>query len=138
MRTQRILFFGFLLWALAAGPSAALFAQSSAPTTPPASLKIDAPALAEYVAGHLGAYVLVDVRSREEYSSGHIPTAINIPYTEIALSPPTTDSQALIILYCSSGNRANAARAALTRIGYTRVVNFGSLSQWTGEVESEK
>lgn len=54
-------------------------------------------------------YILVDVRTPAEYESGYIPTAVNIPLSEIGNNPPTEDKDALIILYCRSGNRSGQA-----------------------------
>ena len=79
-------------------------------------------------------YILVDVRTPEEFASGCIPTAVNIPVTDIALKPPTQDKNALIIVYCASGRRSAQAAKTLTDMGYTRVVDFGGISRWTGEL----
>ena len=80
------------------------------------------------------AYFLVDVRTPAEYASGHIPTALNIPVTDIGDRPPTDNRAALIIVYCRSGVRSSAAKAALERLGYRRVVDFGAVSRWRGEL----
>jgi rhodanese-related sulfurtransferase len=88
--------------------------------------------LAALIAGADRPYILVDVRTPEEYASGHIPTAVNIPVTEIGNKPPTDDKAALIIVYCRSGARSAAAAGTLTDLGYTRVVDFGSVSRWKG------
>ncbi len=80
-------------------------------------------------------YLLVDVRTKAEYAAGHIPTAINVPYDVIAQQPPTADKSALIIVYCVSGRRSAIAASALTRLGYTRVVDFGGISRWKWELE---
>lgn len=77
-------------------------------------------------------YFLVDVRTAEEYTSGHIPSAANVPVDTIRGAPPTEDKAALIIVYCRSGARSAAAKAALEELGYIRVVNFGAVSRWTG------
>ena len=79
-------------------------------------------------------YFLVDVRTPEEYASGHIPKAINIPVTEIGVRPPTEAKTALIIVYCRSGARSESAMKTLQGLGYTKVVNFGSVSRWKGEL----
>ncbi len=82
----------------------------------------------------LEPYILVDVRTAGEYSSGHIPTAINIPYDQIAANPPTRDTRALIIVYCASGHRSSIASESLKKIGFLRVVDFGALKRWPGSV----
>jgi len=75
-------------------------------------------------------FLLVDVRTAEEYASGHIPGAFNVPVTEITEKIPTQDKNAFIILYCRSGNRSGAAEQALREKGYTNMVNFGAVSKW--------
>jgi phage shock protein E len=77
-------------------------------------------------------YVLVDVRTPEEFASGYIPTAVNIPVNEIAARPPTKDTAALVIVYCRSGRRSAQAKTILEGMGYTGVVDFGAISRWTG------
>jgi rhodanese-related sulfurtransferase len=75
-------------------------------------------------------YILVDVRTPEEYAFGHIPTAVNIPVSEIASRPPTEDRSALIVVYCRSGSRSGTAQRTLREMGYGNVVNFGPVSKW--------
>ncbi len=74
-------------------------------------------------------------RAPGEYSTGHIPAAVNIPVDIIAKEPPTTDTSALIIVYCRSGMRSASAKALLDEIGYLRDVNSGGISRWTGDLE---
>jgi phage shock protein E len=71
----------------------------------------------------------IDVRSAEEYSTEHVPQAVNIPYTEIAgrISEVTEDKDALIYVYCRSGRRSGIARETLEAGGFTNVVNLGGL-----------
>lgn len=97
---------------------------------------IDFKGLSDLVYRGGGDYVLLDVRTPGEFASGHIPTAINIPLSEVGKRLPTTDKTALIILYCASGSRSAAAQRTLAELGYTNLVNFGSISRWTAEVES--
>jgi phage shock protein E len=79
-------------------------------------------------------YKLVDVRTAEEFASGHIPTAVNIPYDVILDKPPTEDKSALIVVYCRSGSRSAMAYRSLKGAGYTNVVNFGGIGKWQGEI----
>ena len=73
--------------------------------------------------------ILLDVRSPEEYASGYLQGALNIPHdrigTEIAAVVP--DKSAQVILYCRSGRRANTALEVMRAMGYTNVSNFGGL-----------
>ncbi len=79
-------------------------------------------------------FTLVDVRTPEEYRSGHIPGAINIPHDRIGAKPPKADRTALIVLYCHTGSRSVFARAALKQKGFTEVSNFGRIGKWKGPV----
>ena len=76
--------------------------------------------------------MLIDVRTIAEYAQRYIPTAVSIPYDTIAKYLPTTDTSALIIVYCASGKRSAAAKATLDKLGYTNVVDFGPVSRWKG------
>jgi len=62
-------------------------------------------------------YIIVDVRTKEEYSSGHIKDAINIPYDEIN-EETELDKTKLIFVYCKSGNRSKYAYEILKNLGY--------------------
>ena len=77
-------------------------------------------------------YTLVDVRTPAEYSSGYIPTAVNIPVSEIASNLPKAPKDSLVIVYCASGGRSARAAAALQAAGFTRVVDFGGIFRWKG------
>lgn len=75
-------------------------------------------------------YILLDVRTPQEYSDSHIPTAENSPYDIIASNLPGTDKNALIIVYCRSGRRSGIARKTLLDLGYNNVHDFGAYSKW--------
>lgn len=77
---------------------------------------------------------LIDVRTPEEYRSGHIPGALNIPHDRIADKPPNAKKDSLVVVYCHTGSRSVAARAALKRLGYEDVANFGRIGKWKGKV----
>jgi phage shock protein E len=70
----------------------------------------------------------IDVRSAEEYQSGHVNEAVNIPYEEIGarIDEVTEDKEAVIYLYCRSGRRSGIALETLQRAGYTNVINLGT------------
>lgn len=71
-----------------------------------------------------GALVL-DVRSQEEFNSGHLVTAINTPVgnTDSMVDEIGADKQRLVVVYCGSGRRASLAQAALAELGYYNVHN---------------
>ena len=71
--------------------------------------------------------LIVDVRSAEEFASGHFSTAINIPHDQIPqrMSELNPHKQKGIVLYCHSGARAAVAEKVLKSNGFTKVINAG-------------
>jgi phage shock protein E len=71
--------------------------------------------------------IWIDVRTTDEFNSGHIEGAAHIPYEEIAtrISEVTTDKNARIHLYCRSGNRSGIAQQTLQAMGFNNAVNEG-------------
>lgn len=84
------------------------------------------------------SYILLDVRTVEEFEERHIPGAINIPNETISSEeiPELPDKNQLILVYCRSGNRSKQASQKLAQQGYTNIVEFGSINDWTGETVS--
>ena len=82
-------------------------------------------------------HVIVDMRRRDEYDSGHIPGAILIPNESIGTDKPAElpDPDQIILVYCRSGNRSAQASQKLADLGYTNVFDFGGIMTWTGEIE---
>ena len=85
-------------------------------------------------------YIILDVRTETEYAEKHIPNAVCIPNETIGTSeiPQLPDKQQLILVYCRSGNRSKQSAAKLAALGYTNVVEFGGINDWTGETVSGK
>ena len=83
-------------------------------------------------------YIILDVRTAKEYSEKHIPGAINIPNETIGTEdiPELPDKEQLILVYCRSGNRSKQASEKLVKLGYTNIVEFGGINDWTGETVS--
>ena len=83
-------------------------------------------------------YIILDVRREDEFASGHIPNAINIPNESIGTEEiselPNKDQ--LIMVYCRSGNRSKQASEKLVALGYTHIVEFGGILDWSGEIVS--
>ena len=81
-------------------------------------------------------YIIVDVRTPDEFADKHIPNAINIPNetigTEEIAGLPDKDQK--ILVYCRSGNRSKQAAEKLVKLGYTNVVEIGGINDWTGEI----
>ena len=83
-------------------------------------------------------YIILDVRTPEEFADKHIPGAVNIPNETIAAEeiPELPDKDQLILVYCRSGNRSKQASEKLAVLGYTNVVEFGGINSWPGETVS--
>lgn len=82
-------------------------------------------------------YVIVDVRTKEEYDAGHIPGAVCIPNETIETEPPglLSDKEQPIFVYCRSGNRSKQAVKKLAAMGYTNLYEFGGIQTWEYETE---
>ena len=82
-------------------------------------------------------YIILDVRTQEEYDQGHIPGAILISHEEITekAEEMLTDKEQLILVYCRSGRRSKIAAEALAELGYTNIKEFGGIIDWPYEVE---
>ena len=83
-------------------------------------------------------YIILDVRTAQEYSEKHIPDAVNIPNESIGAEdlPALPDKNQLILVYCRSGNRSKQASEKLAALGYTNIVEFGGINSWPGETVS--
>ena len=82
-------------------------------------------------------YIILDVRTLEEYNTGHIPNAINIP-NEVILEKAgsiLTDKEQVILVYCRSGRRSKEAASKLVELGYSNVLEFGGIIDWKYEIE---
>ena len=83
-------------------------------------------------------YIILDVRTPEEFADQHIPGAINIPNETIGAEeiPELPDKEQLILVYCRSGNRSKQASDKLVKLGYANIVEFGGINDWPGETVS--
>lgn len=72
-------------------------------------------------------YIIIDVRTKDEYNESHLVGSINIPYDEIDQNT-NLDKEKLIFVYCKSGNRSSIALKRLSNLGYN-VYNLGSYSE---------
>lgn len=85
-------------------------------------------------------YIILDVRTEQEFEEQHIPNAINVPNETIGTKeiPELPDKEQLIMVYCRSGNRSKQASEKLVKIGYSNIVEFGGIKDWPGETVSGK
>ncbi|WP_291641808.1 rhodanese-like domain-containing protein [Clostridium sp.] len=80
--------------------------------------------------------ILLDVRTKEEYESGHIKDSILMPVDTLAeeAEKNLVDKEAIIFTYCRSGSRSRAADNILVEQGYKNVYNLGGIADWPYEV----
>ena len=75
-----------------------------------------------------GTVTVVETLGPQYFEHGHLPTAINIPHTEVAELAPMLlpDKTAAIVVYCSNAQCQNSAIAQgeLLRMGYTNVRKY--------------
>ena len=77
------------------------------------------------------APVVIDVRTAEEYATGHIPGALNVPFDQVAERIGEIDAPHGVALYCMVGPRARKGESALLAVGYESVFHLeGGLAAW--------
>lgn len=80
--------------------------------------------------------VLIDVRSKSEYQSGHVPGSINIEESSILkASSLIPDTQTPLFVYCLSGARSGRSARMLEHMGFSAVKNIGGINSYTGPVK---
>lgn len=70
-------------------------------------------------------YLLIDVRTPEEFLQGSVPDAINIPLDEIPTRLDELKNKRPILVFCEAGGRAGRAKMILENAGITEVTNGG-------------
>lgn len=79
--------------------------------------------------------VLLDVRTPEEYHSGHIKGSVNIPLDEIAsANSKIPDKYTPVFVYCASGSRSAAAVNMLRHYGFIHTADIGGIYAYKGEL----
>lgn len=81
------------------------------------------------------SFVLLDVRSQEEFDEEHLEGAILIPEEDIQdrAGEELGDQATPILVYCRSGRRSKQAAQTLADLGYTKVYEFGGILDWPYE-----
>lgn len=84
--------------------------------------------------------IILDVRTRKEYESGHIQSSVLIPVDNLKddASEKLKDKETPIFVYCRSGNRSVTAANILVNLGYKNVYNLGGINDWPYEVVIKK
>lgn len=72
--------------------------------------------------------LVVDVRNRSEFNSGHLAGAINLPLADLSseASRLLRDKSQYLLLHCLSGARSGIAKSQLQKLGYQHAFNLGS------------
>ena len=78
-------------------------------------------------------YLIVDVRTKEEYDSGHIEGALLLPVQELEGRLDELPIDKPLIVYCRSGNRSRSAATTLVENGFKQVYDMGGISDWTAK-----
>jgi len=78
-----------------------------------------------------GSALIIDVRTPAEWETGHLADAKHIEWQVIdeKITNLTKDKNAIIYVYCRSGNRSGKAKKILDQLGYTNVVNAGGIGE---------
>jgi len=80
------------------------------------------------------SFVILDVRTPEEFAQGHVPGAINIPHDKLAdrIGELMRDKNKDVVLYCRSGKRAGMAAETLKANGFAKLLHLeGDIQKWT-------
>ena len=73
--------------------------------------------------------LLVDVRTREEFSANHIPQARNIPFDQL-LRRKAELGRGHLVIYAEHGDESSKAAQLLRGTGLTKVHDLGAMSRW--------
>ena len=79
---------------------------------------------------------IIDVRTAEEYKTGHVEGAINIPYDEIENEVNYDKNQALAV-YCRTGVRSSEAAKTLEKMGYMKIYDLGGIEDFNVELTTD-
>lgn len=105
----------------------ALLSLSSVAIVPPSANAADQQPQVAWEKIASGAMVL-DVRTPEEFATGHLANAVNIPFEQVTaeFAKRGIAKDTPVVLYCRSGRRSGIAAEALIGAGYTQTYNAGS------------
>ena len=136
MKTARFVAFAATVFTAAASVADQAGPTPSQPATAPAAASASLPlispqALLERQAKKDPSLFVLDVRSPEEFASGHVPGAVNVPYDQVASQLAKIPKDKDVVLYCRSGRRTELAGAALKADGYTKLEHLqGDMQAW--------
>lgn len=98
---------------------------------------IEPSGLKQIVENPVDSIWIIDVRSEKAYSNGHIPTAKSFPAGTVESRLNEIPKNQYLIIYCTVGANAQIVSKKLKKAGYKRYINWGGLSRWEWEKETE-
>jgi rhodanese-related sulfurtransferase len=79
-----------------------------------------------------GEIVLVDIREPDEFVSGHVPGAINLPLSRLTPAALPRPADKKVVIMCRSGNRSGKLASMLPKVGREDIIDYsGSMIDWT-------
>ena len=81
--------------------------------------------------------LVIDVRTTQEWQSGHLEEAMHIEWQDILSISESVSKDKEIYLYCRSGNRSGKATKILIDAGYINAINAGSIQEASNLLESK-
>lgn len=107
--------------------------NSGTPTTTAAVQDISPVSYQDQFVSTSTSHLLIDVRTPEEFASGHISGAVNIPVESLQSRLSEVSNAQPIVVYCRSGNRSATASQILEQAGYSNVYDLGGIIDWTAQ-----
>ncbi len=120
-----------LLAVLLQSQASALGTPAAEPAAPARLERIDSQAYLTQFSGW--PHLLLDVRTPQEFASGHIPGAVNISLQTLEAHVSELPTDRPIVIYCRSGNRSAAAGHLLLRRGFTQLYDLGGIIAWQAQ-----
>lgn len=82
--------------------------------------------------------VIVDVRTEEEFLTGHIPMAINVPLQNIQNGTHNLPKNKVLLIYCQYGGGSAFASRVLAQSGYKVINTVGGIAQYKGALSKNR
>lgn len=80
--------------------------------------------------------LIIDLRNKEDYKRGHIPSAVNIPYDKLNDEIASLRGKKMLILYCDRGNISLIAARDLIKYGFKIKSMYGGIRAYHGKLET--
>ena len=129
--TAAALALGVLLAVLLQSQASALHTSAVEPATSARLERIDPQAYLTQFSDR--PHLLLDVRTPQEFASGHIPGAVNISLQTLEAHVSELPTDRPIVIYCRSGNRSAAAGNLLLRRGFAQLYDLGGIIAWQAQ-----